>query len=66
MAGFHTCMGPLVFHHPTVEAKTSLLSTCGHGGDLATVNTETGPPHHTVSCLVRIGEEAKCMAGGIF
>lgn len=38
----------------------------GHGGDLATDNSETEPPHHIVTCLVRFGEEAKCVAGDIF
>lgn len=58
--------GPVVFYHPSVEAKTRLLSMSGHRGDLATANSETEPPRHIVACLVRFGEEAKCVAGDIF
>lgn len=64
-AELHTCTRPLVFYHPSVEAMTCLLSTIVHGGDLATANTETGPPGHIVAHLVRFGEEAKCVAGDI-
>lgn len=63
MDGLHTYMGPLVFYHPSVEAKSCLFSVHGHGGDLATASTETGSLCHIVACLVRFGEEAKCVAG---
>lgn len=59
-AGLHAYMGPLVFYHPLVEAKTHVLSVSGWGG-LSTANTETGPPRHTAACQARFGEGSKCV-----